>query len=334
MSHVHIRFAEWQRDGNGSGIYISVENGNIFHPLQEHHSWLKDRFLVIVCPRIRPGNKKTLPAHRYRDIHSMRKSLMSSYERCLEIEKCLEIEQVKNFSKGFSVVLRQTQSLYVHGEGNIARLSDFGFENMNELKQCSIERCQSMTVIFGTGSLTQDQIRLPILRNLEKLRISNLLKLTEVCMISTTVPLTHGSFGNLKHLCLEFCPRVVTGFSSGVCLESLEELKIRFCPRLKEIFAGKVNGKGALDRLHTISLFDLPVLESIAHNVQLASLRNAQVKGCPKLHRIPFHRAASANPSDLAQAIVTGESEWWERLEWDNDTVKQHLHFIPWNRYR
>ncbi|KAL5708368.1 hypothetical protein ACHQM5_019168 [Ranunculus cassubicifolius] len=280
---------------------------------------MKGRFLIYVCPRARLNNTKTLTkprvAHRYKDIHSLMKPIMPSYERCLEIE------QVETFPKGFTVVLGQTQSLYVHDEEVITKLSDFGIDAMKELRQCWIKRSRAMTVIFDAGSMGG-----PIFRNLENLHISDVPKLIGVG-INTGCP-TYG-FGKLKHLCLEYCPRIVIGFPSGICLESLEELKIRFCPRLKEIISGKVNIK-SLERLRSLSLFDLPVLENIADNVQLASLRTAHIKGCPRLRRIPFHRNVSTNSSKL---VVTGEDEWWEQLEWDNDIVKQHVHFNPWSRY-
>ncbi|KAL5708384.1 hypothetical protein ACHQM5_019184 [Ranunculus cassubicifolius] len=276
---------------------------------------MKGRFLIYVCPRARLNNTKTLTkprvAHRYKDIHSLMKPIMPSYERCLEIE------QVETFPKGFTVVLGQTQSLYVHDEEVITKLSDFGIDAMKELRQCWIKRSRAMTVIFDAGSMGG-----PIFRNLENLHISDVPKLIGVG-INTGCP-TYG-FGKLKHLCLEYCPRIVIGFPSGICLESLEELKIRFCPRLKEIISGKVNIK-SLERLRSLSLFDLPVLENIADNVQLASLRTAHIKGCPRLRRIPFHRNSS-------KLVVTGEDEWWQQLEWDNDIVKQHVHFNPWSRY-
>ncbi|KAF9610704.1 hypothetical protein IFM89_024143 [Coptis chinensis] len=90
--------------------------------------------------------------------------------------------------------------------------------------------------------------------------------------------LKDGSFGNLKHLQLEYCPQVVTIFSSGVCLESLEVLEIKFCARLEEIFLAKVNADGSLRRLHTLlCLLELPTLKSIVHNVHLVSLKKSTI---------------------------------------------------------
>ncbi|KAF9610938.1 hypothetical protein IFM89_025748 [Coptis chinensis] len=277
------------------------------------------------------GKKKALPSQRshdrYKDIESMIRPSMPSYERWLGIER------VDKFPKDISAVLSQAQFLSLRDEKIIVQLSDLGIGNMGELRECWIEGSQAMKLVFDIGAHDLAQCQ-PVLRRLEKLRISKLMKLTNICIGSGI--LKEGSFGSLKHLQLEYCPQVVTIFSSAVRLESLEVLEIKFCARLEEIFAAKVNAEGSLGRLHTLCLLELPTLKNIAHNLQLASLKMAHVKGCPELRKLPLHsNTGFINCNKIASSLeVTGESKWWEQLEWEDENVKRHISFNSWKPFR
>ncbi|KAF9618142.1 hypothetical protein IFM89_000258, partial [Coptis chinensis] len=135
------------------------------------------------------------------------------------------LSQSHSWIKGRFFVYAQFLSL--HDEKIIVQLSDLGIGNMGELRECWIEGCQAMKVAFDTGAHDLAQCQ-PVLRRLEKLKISELMKLTNICIGSGI--LKEGSFGSLKHLQLEYCPQVVTIFSSAVRLESLEVLELNFVP--------------------------------------------------------------------------------------------------------
>ncbi|KAF5181915.1 disease resistance protein (TIR-NBS-LRR class) [Thalictrum thalictroides] len=317
IPHMIVPLSKWQRDGNESGgSLISLIDGVFFQTLTQSHPCIKNmqHFFVYVCPCAARGKYKTLLPQRkgcsYKDIYSLRKPS----DPCYAFERCMVIERVERFPKGLGGVLGCAQLLSLHDEEAITRLSDFGIENFGELRECWIERCQAMKVIFDIGAKYQ-----PVLKCLEKLHISKLKKLTNMCISSGV--LKDGSFGRLMHLQLEYCPQIVNVFSSGVRLESLEVLEIKFCARLKEVFAAKKNEDRCLQRLHTLCLWELPALSTIIQNVQLVSLKNLKVRGCPNLRKLPIHNTFGG------AVVVRGESEWWERLEWVDNNAKQHVRF-------
>ncbi|KAF9621826.1 hypothetical protein IFM89_028414, partial [Coptis chinensis] len=116
---------------------------------------------------------------------------------------------------------------------NVLRHLDLlGVKNLRKLNGAALEMeagCGAIQVIF---EIRADDLAgfQPLLRCLEKIWISNLTKLTTMCTRSGM--LENGSFGNLKLLHLEYCPQLVTVFSSGICLQNLEVLGIKFCARL------------------------------------------------------------------------------------------------------
>ncbi|PIA41852.1 hypothetical protein AQUCO_02200348v1 [Aquilegia coerulea] len=138
--HMHIQPIKWRKDGNEDGVFVSVENANMFRTLTSSSTFWT-RFLVYVCPCKERGKVIGLPLKKatlpYKDILSKFKHLIPSYERCLEIER------VSKFPKAISGVLSHAHYLTLHDETAIVRLSDFGIENMQELRECFMQRCHA-----------------------------------------------------------------------------------------------------------------------------------------------------------------------------------------------
>ncbi|KAL5716431.1 hypothetical protein ACHQM5_018120 [Ranunculus cassubicifolius] len=311
---------EWRKVGNG-GAFISVENANIFKSLPASSVLWKvflSRFLIYVGHSIERGKERTKTplkeGFRYKDIYSKLKTKVPLHDRCLEIEG------VKKFPKGIAGVLTHTNFLYIHNERTVVKLSDMGSKDMGDLRECWLEKCQAMEVVFDDYALAKHQT---MLRCLEKLRISRLMKLHNMCL--TKGLLGNESFGQLRHLYMEYCPKVVNIFTSAVGLENLEVLEIKFCARVEEVFRGKFKDKGALRKLHKLVLFELPNLKSIVREVELVALKNVQVRGCRQLRKLPITNDASVT--------VTGESKWWEQLEWEDDKMKPVIQFNRWKPY-
>ncbi|PIA27227.1 hypothetical protein AQUCO_08200030v1 [Aquilegia coerulea] len=321
--HMYIQPTKWRKDGNGDGMFISVGNANMFRTLTSSSTLWEtsmSRFLVYLCPGEEWGKVKGLPLKKasllYKDILSKFKLSIPSYGRCLEIER------VSKFPKFISGVLCHAQYMTLHDETAIMRLSDFGIENMKELKECLLQRCHTMKVVFfvTTSDMARDQ---HLLSCLEKLQIYNLKKLTNI------------SFSQLKHLQIEHCPQLVNMFSCSVFLKSLEVLQIKFCARLEEIFSGKENEEGSLERLHTLYFLELPALKNIVHNVQLVSLNKAKVKGCPRLRELPLQSRSTADKlKKIPSIVVTGELDWWEQLEWKDSNAKHQITFNTWKPFQ
>ncbi|KAF5194850.1 hypothetical protein FRX31_015563 [Thalictrum thalictroides] len=270
---------------------------------------------------------------RYNDIYMRTKSpSFPYYDRFLECAG-----GGKRFPKYISNVLSHTQFLSLYDDRSIKRLSDLQVEKMAELKECWIEKCYSMETVFDLkpSDLAKPE---PILGCLEKLRISEVMKATNMCIIPGS--LKRGSFGCLKHMHLEYCPRLLNVFTAGLCLENLEVVEIKFCARLQKVFSGKgYNVEGSFSKLHTLCFIELPVLTSIIEDVvYMPSLTKIKVKGCPKLGMLPLGYATSNRASsskhpvllNVTSVVVSGEPDWWDRLQWADQNVKEQISFKSW----
>lgn len=146
------------------------------------------------------------------------------------------------------------------------------------MKECRIGSCRRIENMFSG-----DKPDLDILTSLEVIWASDLLQLTALCRG------VYGgrSFALLKHIYLQFCPRLVTLFTSGVYLQSLQTLDIRFCSRLENVFQQELGGEGGLlQSLCSLCLVHLPKLKSVCNGV-LPQLRKVRIRKCPKLKKLP-----------------------------------------------
>ncbi|KAL5702124.1 hypothetical protein ACHQM5_027380 [Ranunculus cassubicifolius] len=206
---------------------------------------------------------------------------------------------------------------------------------MDRMRECWIENCPGMEIVFEKELGLPDD-RMP---SLQILWLSKLSKLTTMCKMSREI--RQENFKSLKHLCLEYCPRLVnldiSSSTLGGHFSSLETLEIRFCVRLKDAFAGQYFGVEdhqvfLLPRLHTLHLWELSSLQSIVpHGVYLPGLKKICVRGSPKLQRLPVH-LCKVSSSGGAKKEIRGELEWWKNLNWEADEtiVKDNVNFIGW----
>ncbi|OVA07903.1 hypothetical protein BVC80_8991g47 [Macleaya cordata] len=82
--------------------------------------------------------------------------------------------------------------------------------------------------------------------------------------------------------------------------------------------------------LKILGLCDLPNLKSIyVHPLAFPCLEEIIVDDCPKLKKLPLD-TNSANNNTLKK--IEGKTEWWERLEWEDETIKST--FAPYFRAR
>ncbi|KAF5195368.1 Disease resistance protein [Thalictrum thalictroides] len=325
IEHMQIPLSKWRKEGSG-GVFLSLTSANILQTLSPSSQLWEtclSRFLVYICPCADRGKGKA--AHPQKKL-SQYKNINTRLNPCPPChERCLEIEGGNLFRRGIAV-LSHTNFLYLH-DSTFKLFSNLGLENMNALTECRIERCHEIEVIFDVPITKINQ---PLLTCLEKLQISNLMKLTYMCTSEQT--LNKGSFSSLKHLQLEYCARVVKIFSSGVFLENLKVLDIKFCARLEEIFSGE-HEQGSFPQLQTLFLSELPSLKHIVRDVPLLSLEKAQIKGCLKLRTLPISSSRGRAMVDTT-IVIKGESEWWEQLEWKDNNMKHQICFIPWKPFK
>ncbi|GKV35608.1 hypothetical protein SLEP1_g43854 [Rubroshorea leprosula] len=77
-------------------------------------------------------------------------------------------------------------------------------------------------------------------------------------------------------------------------------------------------------KLQNLDLFGLSELKSI-HRFALSfpSLVAIRVGYCPKLRKIPL----SSNSTEGRRVIIRGEQQWWNELEWEDESARDH--FLP-----
>ncbi|XP_010449402.1 PREDICTED: probable disease resistance protein At5g45510 [Camelina sativa] len=153
------------------------------------------------------------------------------------------------------------------------------FNDLKSVKGCWLEMCADIEILF-TGV---DEERLG---NLETLSITNFRLLESICC---------SSFNNLKNLSLDCCPHIKTIFPASALPTSLEVLKLKFCEKLEKVFEQEVE----VPNLHTLCLYDLPVLSAI--NAMLPNLKTYNKEKCPKLETSKW--------SGLGSGLVQGGYE-------------------------
>ncbi|KAF2320131.1 hypothetical protein GH714_024127 [Hevea brasiliensis] len=177
------------------------------------------------------------------------------------------------------VITNDTYELIGHKEA--WSISNFGIENINELKCCIIEGCKEIrTVIDATETMEG------VLEQLEKIYISNVPMLESIW--EGNVP--DGSLAQLTVFCLYDCSNLKTVFSSAMIkqLSKLQHLQIEDCPKIEQLIVESENDgleQLELPCLTTLVLRNLPVIESIWKNDLICPHLGPPVKeNCEQLH--------------------------------------------------
>ncbi|PIA38071.1 hypothetical protein AQUCO_02800009v1 [Aquilegia coerulea] len=228
---------------------------------------------------------------------------------------------------GFSIlpaiideVLGHVKILYLKKNSFITRLSDLGAGKVKVIRECWIERCDSMECAFYGE---EKEANVAFGRVLENIWVSNLSKLRSL-FSGDMQPL---SFTCLKHLSIDCCPSLVTVFSSHLELVNLETLKIKFCDKVENIFGESESGEQILPKLNTLTLWRLPEMQNICGG-ELPSLKIVRVKGCSKLLKLPV---SANNASSVIN--IRGEVIWWNNLIWEDKGITSRLLFTELHRF-
>ncbi|XP_006844352.2 disease resistance protein RPS2 [Amborella trichopoda] len=166
-------------------------------------------------------------------------------------------------------------------------------------------------------------------RCLENLALRRLDGVESICI---GVP-PQGSFASLKELFLCSCSRLRSVFTTGMpqLLTSLESVFIQECDEMEKVIDDEQEiEEDAFPDLKCVSLRSLPKLGTICGRIlNWPSLCTINVEKCPSLTSLPFD-ARSAQ----CLKYIRGEKEWWEGLEWADQTTKSHLQRYFGNRLR
>ncbi|XP_058099830.1 putative disease resistance protein At4g19050 [Magnolia sinica] len=320
---------EQPRERGGARIRVSnsklLQSFSPFSRLWDSTCFSRFHIYISPCQEDKQGTPKSIHLQRrlfvYKDIDCPIQT-HNLPPPGSHFNRCLEIRGGHGSPNGMHGVLSRVKLLTLYDNAFVRRLSDLGVvDKMEELKECWVERCKRMEMFFEGQNASSD-----CLSRLEKIWMSNLARLRSVCEG------TYGSwsFALLRHIHLDYCLRLVTVFSSTVFLQSLETLEIKCCSKLEAVFEGDAAAEGSLQKLHTVSLWELPRLKNICDGTQLSALKKLKVRGCGMLKKLPLRAgdrtAASTSASD-DRVAVEGESEWWDRLKWEDKRIQHIINF-------
>ncbi|PPD70910.1 hypothetical protein GOBAR_DD32210 [Gossypium barbadense] len=163
--------------------------------------------------------------HIFSCIYSKIKKLPSE----VKDDQCLEIQGFDVFPSDIEVLLEHATYVFLVENGFLKNLSDLKPDSLKNIRGCWLERCNNVEKsIFVEADLGK-------WGTLEILWISNLLKLKSLY----EEKIQSLSFGSIKHLYIDCCPKLETVFPSWLITENLETLQITFCDNLKTLFGDK-----------------------------------------------------------------------------------------------
>ncbi|XP_054777132.1 probable disease resistance protein At4g27220 isoform X2 [Prosopis cineraria] len=194
------------------------------------------------------------------------------------------------------------------------------------LKRCQLYGCPDLECIVESEE-----------NNLSGLETMNLYCLRRLRMICGKVvrPCT---LMNLKSIHASYCDSLKCLFPRQLMdeLKSLEEIAIRWCPKMEAIIEGERNvnaessshaAKVILPKLQRLKLKELPRLKSIYKgDIECNSLRTIEVEDCDALNKLPpglfgAEAGQQISPSATLQQI-TCTYTWWQSLQWDQPEAK------------
>ncbi|XP_073104394.1 disease resistance protein RPS2-like [Elaeis guineensis] len=164
------------------------------------------------------------------------------------------------------------------------------------------------------------------LGNLESLAVTNLWDLEAIIWKGAVA---QEFLPNVRSLKLFGCYKLKNA-SWILHLPRLEFVHFYYCVELTHIIDDLEDGQGEIrsaelvrtfPRLNKFVLESLPNLRSIAGQpLAFPSLEHIEVNRCDKLEKLPFQPQITDSLRE-----IRGSKNWWEGLEWDNDSIKSSL---------
>ncbi|XP_044500055.1 putative disease resistance protein At1g63350 isoform X2 [Mangifera indica] len=210
-------------------------------------------------------------------------------------------------------ILARSTAFYLDNHLDIESLSNFGVGNMNELKFCILSECPKIKTVVHVEEV-EDAV-FPLLETISIHRLWNFTSIWEGI-------LPEGSFGQLRILSLNGCPKLVYVFTSSTIqhLCKLEEIVIEDCRDIEQIIVEE-------ETIHSESVA-LPSLKKLTLNC-LPGLVNIWRGPWPLLEHISFYCCPNLKKigidSRFKDVIIKAEKSWWDALEWESDELRLHI---------
>ena len=230
-----------------------------------------------------------------------------------EQERCLKFVKGEGVPTEIEGVLQHASALFLDRHLTATSLTEFGIENMRNLKFCILGECDEIQTVVDAGD------EYFVLGSLEYLDLHYMKNLRSIWK----GPFRLGSLSCLKCLVLYACPQLTTIFTLDVTfnLRCLEELVVEDCPKIESILMTRdPNGIESMlwtrylfPKLKRISLHYMPKLVSISNGLCISPvLEWMSLYDCPSLETLYPEEVHS---NDLK--VIVGEAEWWRELKWN-----------------
>nr|GMC46832.1 disease resistance protein At4g27190-like [Ipomoea batatas] len=185
------------------------------------------------------------------------------------------------------------------------------------LKRLEISVCCISVKRSSQGCVTECDL----LPNLESLGFYHLTELESISDFSNFLGLR---FTKLRSITVFGCNHLENLFTMDGTLHKLaklESIEIVRYKKLSEVFKN-TSTNNFVPMLKSLTLDTLPALEEICKaDESWNSLEHLQVQECSMLLKLPL----SVQSAENIQSI-SGEQNWWNKLQWDNENLKMHLH--------
>ncbi|KAK5834228.1 hypothetical protein PVK06_018103 [Gossypium arboreum] len=265
-------------------------------------------------------------------------SLVGSEERVVSINDL----EIGGGELMFPVDMQELSISYCQYLRHVSHISSL--KNVVDLRVCKIGHCEGIECVVSFSSFSSSTHQF---QSLQCLFLVDLPKLSEVIKVegygsaTTSILASSATFSNLKDIHILDCPSIMTLLPHWLLpnLQNLEEISVRDCEKLVEIFAAEDEEKGSdalikfdLPKLKFLNLESLPELKSICSKSGVMvcdSLQLIDVDKCDKLKRIPPFVSFVGNGQSYAHAPpslkINSSRQWWESLEWDDPNFKNVL---------
>ncbi|XP_017970780.1 PREDICTED: probable disease resistance protein At4g27220 [Theobroma cacao] len=240
-------------------------------------------------------------------------------------EKCLKFVKGRDIPAEMKMALNHSTAFFLDGHATARSLSDFGLENIKQLKCCLLADCHEIQTIIDCEEAHEEH------DSLEKLQYLNVYCMKNLQSIWRR-PVRKNCLASLKFLAVHACPKLTTLFLPDLLanLVLLEELIVEKCPQLTSLvnltdhsFSNPATDC-FLPSLKKISLLYLPELVSISSGLCIASeLESVGIYNCPKLESLSTVEISSEN-----LRVIKGESKWWEALKWKESEWGNRLDYL------
>ncbi|KAF8020295.1 hypothetical protein BT93_G0873 [Corymbia citriodora subsp. variegata] len=187
-------------------------------------------------------------------------------------------------------VLEHVDHVSLIDDSSLSHLSELVKEKTS-IKSCWLDRCMNI------HSIVNGEEDARALGKLDFLYLCNLSSLR--CVHDDKVQ--SEVFRGLRSLFIDCCPMLTYIFPFSKLPKKLENLQIKFCDEMKELFNP---GMSAECNLQTLDLLELPKLVRIG--VMMVSLRVLKVRQCPKLENLEVVLGEAENLEILHISYAAG----------------------------